>query len=122
MYLLVLCAPKLKKAYAKAYCNSTSKIFWLDYTQCTLGIYRLLHDHFKSISVNSVSEISFMFVNLGVELPILVGDSDLEKYPEFKKLLKTLTRYVADDGTTKEIKKDNTEVWNVKKEHFKHLA
>jgi hypothetical protein len=57
-----------------------------------------------------VSEISFMFVNLGVELPILVGDSDLEKYPEFKKLLKTLTRYVADDGTTKEIKKDNTEV------------
>jgi hypothetical protein len=57
-----------------------------------------------------VSEISFMFVNLGVELPILVGDSDLEKYPEFKKLLKTLTRFVADDGTTKEIKKDNTEV------------
>jgi hypothetical protein len=35
-------------------------------------------------------------------------------------LLKTLTRFVADDGTTKEIKKDNTEVWNVKKEHFKH--
>ncbi|CAB4037366.1 Hypothetical predicted protein, partial [Paramuricea clavata] len=46
----------------------------------------------------------------GIELPILVSDSDLEKYPEFKKLLKTLTRYVADDGTTKEIKKDYTEV------------
>ncbi|XP_028392642.1 HAUS augmin-like complex subunit 4 [Dendronephthya gigantea] len=45
-----------------------------------------------------------------IDLPVLVRDSDLEKYPEFKKLLKTLTRYVAEDGTTKEIKQDYTKV------------
>ena len=46
----------------------------------------------------------------GAELPVLVSDPDLEKYPEFKKLLKALTRYIADDGTTKEIQKDYTEI------------
>ena len=49
---------------------------------------------------------------IGAGLPVLVSDPDLEKYPEFKKLLKSLTRYVADDGTTKDIQKDYTEVCN----------
>ena len=49
-------------------------------------------------------------MNLGIELPLLISDSDLEKYPEFKKLLKTLTRYVSDDGTTVDVKKDYTDV------------
>jgi hypothetical protein len=60
-----------------------------------------------------------MFLNLA-ELPVLVSDQDLEKYPEFKKLLKTLTRYVADDGTTKEIQKDYTEVCVCNEEIIKY--
>ncbi len=68
-------------------------------------------------TVFSISNLFYVFINLGIELPVLVNDSDLEKYPEFKKLLKTLTKYVAEDGTTKDIQKDYNEVWNEKKEY-----
>ena len=65
-----------------------------------------LRDNSKAFNVK------FLFVNyfIGIKLPVLVDDSDLENYPEFKKLLKTLTRYVSDDGTTMDVKKDYTEV------------
>ena len=77
-----------------------------------------LRDNSKAFNVK------FLFVNyfIGIKLPVLVSDSDLENYPEFKKLLKTLTRYVSDDGTTMDVKKEYTEVWYKMTWIFKSIA
>lgn len=55
-------------------------------------------------------------------LPVLVCQSDLEKYPEFKKLLETLTKYIGEDGTTREVQKDFTDVLDsLRQEKLRYL-